>query len=95
MDANKSNKSRVIRTDLIRSSSRIRALEIEDPMMSAHTSPWGPHVGVGRKRKEGEEREAGCGDDDGPFLGCPGLELGCGQFVFFLTTLFPFSFPWF
>ena len=33
------------------------------------------------KKQRGERGRSG--DDDGPFLGWPGLELGCGQFFFF------------
>ena len=50
---------------------------------------------VSGERKKGRRarREGGpVGDDDGPFLGWPELELGCGQFLFFFDKTFSFSF---
>ena len=58
--------------------------------MSAHTSPWGPHVGVGRKRKEGEERERPGAGGRWAGLGPARWLARAGWPLFFFDKTFPF-----
>ena len=80
MDANKSNESRVNRTDLIRSSTRIRALEVEGSMTSALASPAGSTCQREKEIERGERPERG---EDGPELGRPGWQRLAAAFSIF------------
>ena len=82
IDAEDWNKHRGSRSDSIAERNRASAgflrqeVEHDDVIACVIVGPSSQ-----RERKQRGERGRS-GDDDGPFLGWPGLELGCGQFFF-------------